>query len=405
MHRALRLAVWIGVIAVVAIAAVELWDAFEPRSWRWPRLSFATDYEARITGLSQLLGELGISASAVQRTRPVEVATGRSGVENWAVRLPRRLSLVECNLAVTRRAPRWQLAVLDVFEHETRGPDGQRSPAITMVLGEQGSKPSVLSSFFANSGAAPAEAEPPSERFRLTFEKSPPDVVGQVAVVIDDFGHAWDETARAFLGFPAPLTLAVLPHRPGSATVADLARQVGFEVLLHMPMEPQGYPRVDPGDDAILVDDRAIEVRARLRRAFRSVGDVRGISNHMGSLATADPDIMKIVLEETGDRSLYFVDSATTPRSVVGIMARRLGVPFLENRLFLDDVKEADAIRQKMSEAMRIAEKLGAVLVIGHAYPETHRVLIETLDELAERRLELVTASNLLPPTGVLTAH
>lgn len=80
-------------------------------------------------------------------------------------------------------------------------------------------------------------------------ERQPETPTGlQVAVIIDDLGFN-EPSARMVLTLPIPLTVSVLPFYPASRNVAELAHQAGKEVLLHLPMEPQGYPDyARPGD-------------------------------------------------------------------------------------------------------------------------------------------------------------
>lgn len=49
---------------------------------------------------------------------------------------------------------------------------------------------------------------------------------------------------------------------------------------------------------------------------------IKGVNAHMGSKATADEGLMRIVLEEVKERGLYFVDSYTTDKSVVTKVAQ-----------------------------------------------------------------------------------
>jgi polysaccharide deacetylase 2 family uncharacterized protein YibQ len=112
---------------------------------------------------------------------------------------------------------------------------------------------------------------------------------------------------------------------------------------------------------------------------------------------------MRVVLDEIGDHGLFFLDSRTSAQSIACQEARRMGVPCVANRLFLDhDGHSRKAIRDHLREAMRIALETHEVLVIGHAYPETYEVLYEAREEFEEKGLRLVTVSELLSPREVL---
>ena len=91
-------------------------------------------------------------------------------------------------------------------------------------------------------------------------------------------------------------------------------RTNGHEVLVHLPMGPKDG--ASSGVNAILVGLNDEEIRRRVRRALQSVPHARGINNHMGSKATADKRVMRLVLSELKDHNLFFLDSRITASSV-----------------------------------------------------------------------------------------
>jgi polysaccharide deacetylase 2 family uncharacterized protein YibQ len=352
-------------------------------------------HDAAALGLVEALEGLGIEPSAIDRRSAPQLISGQPGAERWTIQVPRQGSLVECNLAVTRAAGRLGLEVQDAWEHRYRDKEGD-CPALSISLATAGQGAHRV---HADGGVddADAAARAAHERFCLTFVRFPAADRGLMAIVIDDFGSSWSEAARKFLEFPAPITVAVLPGYKSSRRIADAARERGYEVILHLPMEPEGYPRVKPGPEVILVQHKPAEVKARMRRALKSVGPVVGISNHMGSLATADADLMRLVLAETDRRDLFFFDSRTTPKSVVEREALRLGTPCVANRLFIDRDRSREKIAKRLNQAIKIALEEHEVVLIGHPYPETLEVLTKALPRLAEQGVRIVTLSELVP--------
>ena len=81
----------------------------------------------------------------------------------------------------------------------------------------------------------------------IPFSPVPPKP--KLAFVIDDWGHRW-EAAEGFLELQVPMTFAVLPYLPKTSEHAARAAAAGYEVILHLPMEPHGG--IDPGQGAIL---------------------------------------------------------------------------------------------------------------------------------------------------------
>jgi polysaccharide deacetylase 2 family uncharacterized protein YibQ len=169
------------------------------------------------------------------------------------------------------------------------------------------------------------------------------------------------------------------------------------EVILHLPMEPEGYPEVNPGPGAILVGMSEAEVAATVRLALDALPHVTGVSNHMGSRATADRPTMARLMKVLAHEGLFFLDSLTTPRSVAGEEARRAGVPTLANRIFLDQVQpDRDTIRAALARLLRVAQRTGFAVGIGHPYAETVAVLRAELPRLQREGVRFVTLSELL---------
>lgn len=222
-----------------------------------------------------------------------------------------------------------------------------------------------------------------------------PEGKARLAIVIDDWGYAWS-AADAFLDFPAPLTLAVIPHLTFSDRHARQAREAGFDVLLHLPMEPWGgLSRVEPGAIAVSMSDE--EIRETVLRGLETIPWAIGVNNHMGSTATEDPRVMAAVLEVIDEGGYFFLDSMTTPNSVVEEVAESMGVPFLINQTFIDSDFDPDAMHARLLSIGRTAQRQGSAVAIGHVHPATIEALYRALPELQQRGIELVHISALLP--------
>jgi len=221
--------------------------------------------------------------------------------------------------------------------------------------------------------------------------------LARLAIVIDDVEDSPEnQTVRAFLDVPVPLTLAILPLSPKSKEIAERAGLCGKEVLLHLPMEPKNYPEENPGPQAIYVDLKEGEIRRRVREALKAVPGAKGVDNHMGSRATEDPVVMRILLEEIKKQDLFFVDAQTTPNSVAYQTATRLGVPCVKSTGFFDDKPNAAAIQKTLLSLAMTAQTRHRVLAIGHCRKATLEALKAVLPKLREMGVELVPASEVL---------
>ena len=198
---------------------------------------------------------------------------------------------------------------------------------------------------------------------------------GVLAIVIDDIG--FDPPSRTLLAsLEGPLALAVIPNAPHGAEAARLAREKGWDLLVHLPMDPEAG-RAEKDSLGPKDDDAAI--RAGVLAALTRFPGALGINNHQGSKATADARVVRDVLEVVKERGLLFLDSRTTPASVAGAEAAKLGVPFLARDVFLDDAatESADpggapgALETAWEKGIALAKKRGQAIVIGHPRKET----------------------------------
>jgi len=216
-----------------------------------------------------------------------------------------------------------------------------------------------------------------------------------IAIVIDDIGNDLAALDR-LLTLPVPVTFAVLPYAPHAQAACQRISRAGAQALLHMPMEPESYPDKDPGPGALLTALGPDEIVGRLERALARTPCAIGVNNHMGSAFTVDARAMEPFLLALKKQGLFFLDSRTSVNTVGLALARRLGVRSVERRVFLDHEPSPAYIRGKLAELAELADREGVAVGIGHPYPETVAVLLETLPEMARAGYRFVFVSEVV---------
>jgi len=219
----------------------------------------------------------------------------------------------------------------------------------------------------------------------------------RVAIIIDDVGGDM-VAARRLLDMKVPLTLAILPFQRNSYEVALEASRKGKQVILHLPLQPRGYPARDPGAGCLLVSMDRPRMQADLDAMISSLPACVGVNNHMGSLFTERRQPMAWIFAVLRERNLFFVDSFVTPDSVAGEIAEAVGVGFAARTHFLDEKREEDLVVRQLCRLADYAARQGVGLGIGHPYPETLAAIPKALSAFAEKGVEIVPVSEIVSP-------
>jgi polysaccharide deacetylase 2 family uncharacterized protein YibQ len=217
----------------------------------------------------------------------------------------------------------------------------------------------------------------------------------RVAIVIDDLGYD-GRLARRFLQIDAPLSFSVLPNGTFSKSIARRVRQAGRELLLHLPMEPKGYPEVNPGIGALLTEMTDVELVAELNKDLDALPYVKGVNNHMGSEFCENKEKLRLVMGELKNRGLFFVDSRTTSRTQAYRVAQEEEVPSAERNVFLDNIQTPQAVRRQLKRLIQLAKLKGEAIGIAHPHEVTLKVLKEDVPNLSSNGVELVPVSQLV---------
>ena len=311
--------------------------------------------DALYADIDSALANLGIWPALYSKRR-------QEHFDRIEVGVPADLPLAEANLGISRFVQRLGGQVLSASERrsqvEIRGGFGEVQTTIFIL-------------------------SPVAERRRT----------GNIAIVIDDFAD--DPIAAHFCAIPQSLTFSILPRASQAPALAERVRANGHEVLVHLPMEPQGGASLSANAILVGLDDE--EIRRRVRRALQNVPHARGVNNHMGSKATANERVMRIVLSELKDRNLLFLDSRTTASSVAYQLAVDMDIRAINRDLFIDEIADAQTIQGKLWELAAIAAQSGQAIGVGHNRRETLIALLAALPQLEKRGFRFVPVSQLLP--------
>jgi polysaccharide deacetylase 2 family uncharacterized protein YibQ len=226
---------------------------------------------------------------------------------------------------------------------------------------------------------------------------------GRLAIIIDDFGQG-REGVKQMMAIGRHLTFAVMPFSTYTREDADAGFAKGYEIIVHLPMEPMQGPPEWVGTNPILCSQDNDKIISITRMALADVPHAVGANVHMGSKASADDRVMHCILSEVHSAGFFFVDSRTGLKSVIMAVAQELNVPCLERNVFIDGHRPESYIIGQLKLAEKLALKNGYAIAIGHVGMEggkpTAAAISAMIDEFDSSGVQLVFVSELFKGSG-----
>ncbi|MCX5700238.1 MAG: divergent polysaccharide deacetylase family protein [Candidatus Omnitrophica bacterium] len=217
-------------------------------------------------------------------------------------------------------------------------------------------------------------------------------IKGEIAIVIDDWGYSLNNLS-AIEKIKYPLNVSILPNLKYSQEIASKLHSEGFEIMLHLPMQPlEKLPLEKNTISSSMSRDKIIKVIAD---DLTNLTYARGVNNHMGSKATGDLRIMEAVFKELKKRNLYFLDSFVNPASVCIELSHKFNYKIFKRDVFLDNVASREYILGQINRLKSKAKSSGFAIGIGHDRKLTLEVLKEAMPQLAKEGYRFVYLSEM----------
>ena len=210
-----------------------------------------------------------------------------------------------------------------------------------------------------------------------------------------------DDDSLLVAAIARPEVFSVGAPATGSGKSAPLraAHERRRDVVLFMPMEPENYPRVNPGPATLLVNMPAGRIGQSLRREIEVASPVVAVANLMGSFATQDEPFMTAVYEELRRAQLPFLHVGAVPRAVCRPLAASVGAAYDEPDFVIDgearrgDVRSLD---RAWNEALSRARDRGHALVLLRVTRRSAPWLERAFDPKRLGGVELVPISSVI---------
>jgi polysaccharide deacetylase 2 family uncharacterized protein YibQ len=215
----------------------------------------------------------------------------------------------------------------------------------------------------------------------------------RIAIFVGGMGVSRAASQEAIDKLPGAITLAFAPYGSELEAQVARARESGHEIVLQLPMEPFASGEDDPGPHTLRTDRSPEATIDDLHWLMTRFPGYAGMTNFLGGRFTADEAALGPVLRETKDRGLFYLDDATSPRSVAAALAARAGLGFARADVVLDADRSADAIDAALARLEAAARKNGLAVGSASGLPVTVERIARFARTLEERGIALVPLS------------
>lgn len=217
-----------------------------------------------------------------------------------------------------------------------------------------------------------------------------------IGILVAGVGLHRGDTEDAIRTLPEAVTLAVSPYAANLRKLQERIRTSGHELLLSIPMEPQGYPLSDPGRQALLTGASDAKNLRALNWSLARVGGYAGVTGALGVMRgerfAASTGQMAPVIETLAARGLLYVDPRPGAPEPQGIWARGVDV-------VIDDPPTWAGVGTSLARLEQIARERGsAVGLVGAVRPAIIGRVAGWAKTLPQRGIALAPLSALAQP-------
>ena len=240
----------------------------------------------------------------------------------------------------------------------------------------------------ARNGQSPFEVYSTKKDRALSRSSKP-----KVAIVISGMGINAKLTNKAIKELPGQITFAFAPYGRGIQPIINRARSRGHEIILHLPMEPFGYPGVNPGPKTLLASAEATENLKNLNWLMSRFSGYSGVTNYMGAKFTSDGGALLPVFSQIKKRGLVYFDDGSNGSSLTTSIAQAVKLPTRATDIVIDNDQSATGVQRALQQLEDTARRKGIAIGFGTGLSITIDTLENWSRSLSDRGIVLVPLS------------
>jgi polysaccharide deacetylase 2 family uncharacterized protein YibQ len=210
----------------------------------------------------------------------------------------------------------------------------------------------------------------------------------KLVIILDDVSFSYQ--VKAIKSIPFKITPSFFPPTKVHPNTPIYAKEFK-NYMVHLPMQALNFSHPEP--DTMNIDWTYAQIKQRINQIKKWFPDAKFINNHTGSKFTANLQSMNYLFRALKEENLGFVDSRTTPYSKSKIVEKIYHIPFFERNVFLDNKQNISYIQNQLKKAVKIAQKRGYAIAIGHPHSATIEALRESKEIL--KNVDVITINKL----------
>lgn len=223
----------------------------------------------------------------------------------------------------------------------------------------------------------------------------------RVALIVGGLGISQTGTQAAIKDLPSEITLGFSPFGNSLQRWMQAARREGHEVVLQLPMEPLGYPTINPGPRTLTSQATAGQNLQNLRWSMARMTNYPVVVNYLGAGLSNKPEAMRPILDEIRRRGLGYIDDGSVRSSRAIEIAKEMSLPHAQGAMVMDVSREESRIRANLRNLEAIAKQTGFAIGTATAFPRSVDVIKQWASEAQKRGILIVPVSNLLTDYSV----
>ncbi|ACM92486.1 putative periplasmic protein [Nautilia profundicola AmH] len=192
----------------------------------------------------------------------------------------------------------------------------------------------------------------------------------KLVIIIDDV--SFKGQVKKIKKIPYKITPSFFPPTNRHPNTAVYAKEFSH-YMVHLPMQAIHFKKPEP--KTLNINDSYLTILSRIDEIKKMFPKAKFINNHTGSTFTSNKEAMIKLFRALKTENMGFVDSKTTPNSKAKEAQKEFYIPLYSRNIFLDNEENPTYIRNQLKKAVKIAQKRGYAIAIGHP----HSITLETL--------------------------